>query len=104
MAPNSSVFQMTTYRVTLTEVDSFLAAVDATRALGRKCGCMRYEVYRNPDDPEMFFELAYLPDLQALSDFEQLKRRVQDGFVKPRSTIFPPELDAWGLTRAENSN
>ena len=104
MAPNNTVFQMTTYRVTPTEVDRFLAAADATRALGRKCGCMRYEIYRNPDDPEMFFELAYLPDLRALSEFEQLKRRVQDGFVKPASMTFPPELDACGLTRVPNAN
>jgi len=95
---------MTTYRVTPTEVDSFLAATDATRALGRKCGCMRYEIYRNPDDPEMFFELAYLPDLRALAEFERLKRRVQGSFVKPISTTFPPEVDAYALARAENSN
>lgn len=104
MRHDSTIFQITTYRVTPTEVDSFLAAADATRALGRKCGCTRYEVYRNPDDPEMFFELAYLPDLQALSEFEQLKRRLQGGFVRPISTVFPPEFDASGQTGAETSN
>ena len=104
MAPNNTVFQMTTYRVTPTEVDSFLAAVDATRVIGRKCGCTRYEIYRNPDDPEMFFELAYLPDLRALSEFEQLKRRVQGGFVKPMSTVYPAEPDSCGRSRAQNTN
>ena len=104
MAPNNTIFQMTTYRVTPTEVDRFLAAADATRTLARKCGCTRYAIYRNPDDPEMFFELAYLPDLHALSEFEGLKQRLQGGFVKPISTVFPPELDVCRLSRADNPN
>ena len=92
MAPTNTVFQMTTYRVTPAEVDSFLAAADATRILSRRCGCTRYEIYRNPDEPAMFFELAYLPDLTAITEFEQIKRRVQENFFQPVAATFAAKV------------